>query len=306
VGVVVTRVLITGATGSTGLATVSALSDGDVEVRAMVHNDDDRSDVLRALGAEVVTGDLLDIGSVASAMRGVDAAYFVYPVHPRLIDATAYFAQAATEAGVRAIVNMSQRPARREAKSHASLNHWIAEQILDHAEVPVTHLRSNLFADWLVYAGQSDRISETNVLALPFGDSEFAPIAAIDQGRVIAAILADPQPHAGQVYFLDGPAVMTGTTIAEALSDVLGRTISYHPVPITDFQAIVTEIPYLSGFFAQHIGAVADDLAHGVFASTNTTTEDITGVAPMSIADFVRMHRDEFTPADVNQHEELQ
>jgi NAD(P)H dehydrogenase (quinone) len=57
----------------------------------------------------------------------------------------------------------------------------------------------------------------------------------------------------------------------------------------------VTEIPYLTSFFAQHIGAVADDLEHGIFEATNTTVEDITGVAPMSISDFVRLHLDEFT-----------
>jgi len=291
-----TRVLVTGATGSTGLATVAALHGSDVQVRALVHNDDARSDPLRELGAEVVTGDLLDINSVASAMDAVDAAYFVYPVHPRLIDATAYFAQAATEAGVGAIVNMSQRPARREAKSHASLNHWIAEQVFDRAEAPVTHLRSGLFADWLLYAGQVDRIIDTNVLALPFGDSRFSPIAAEDQGRVIATILTDPGPHAGQVYYLNGPEVMTGKAIAEAVSDVLERTISYYPMPIADFQAIVAEIPYLSTFFAQHIGAVAQDLEDGVFEATNTTVEDITGVAPMGIRDFVRLHLDEFAP----------
>lgn len=291
-----TRVLVTGATGATGLAAVQSLHEGDVSVRALVHNDDARSDPLRALGAEIVTGDLLDMNSVAAAMDGVDAAYFVYPVHPGLIDATAYFAQAATEAGVGAIVNMSQRPARREAKSHASLNHWISEQIFERAEVPATHLRSSLFADWLLYAGQVDRIVDANVLALPFGDGKFSPISSQDQGRVIATILTDPAPHAGQVYYLNGPEVMTGKSIAEAVGEVLGRTIAYYPMPIADFQAIVTDIPYLGPFFAQHIGAVANDLINGVFEATNTTVQDITGVAPMSIQDFVRLHLDQFAP----------
>ncbi|MGW5188104.1 NmrA family NAD(P)-binding protein [Kribbella sp. NPDC004138] len=291
-----TRVLVTGATGATGRATVRALHGSDVQVRALVHNNDARAEPLRELGAEVVTGDLLDFDSVISALEAVDAAYFVYPVQPQLIDATAYFAQAAREAGVRAIVNMSQRPARRESRSHASLNHWIAERVFDRSEVPVTHLRPSLFADWLLYAGQVDRIIDANVLALPFGSSRFSPIAAEDQGRVIATILADPGPHAGQVYYLNGPEIMTGKTIAEAVGDVLGRTISYYPMPVADFQAIVTEIPYLSKFFAQHIGAVADDLANGVFEATNTTVEDITGGAPMSVRDFVRLHIDEFAP----------
>jgi hypothetical protein len=51
-------------------------------------------------------------------MEGVSAAYFVYPLIPGLIDATAYFAQAAREAGLRSIVNTSQISARRESKSH--------------------------------------------------------------------------------------------------------------------------------------------------------------------------------------------
>jgi NAD(P)H dehydrogenase (quinone) len=66
----------------------------------MVRKDDDQAARLRAVGAEVVLGDLLDLDSVRVAMEGVGAAYFVYPLLPGLIDATAYFAQAAREAGL--------------------------------------------------------------------------------------------------------------------------------------------------------------------------------------------------------------
>lgn len=58
----------------------------------------------------------------------------------------------------------------------------------------------------------------------------------------------------------------------------------------------MTDIPYLGPFFAQHIGAVANDLQNGVFDATNTTVHDITGVAPMSIRDVVRLHLDESAP----------
>ena len=83
-----------------------------------MHADDERSRRLADLGAEVVVGDLLDFPAVSSAMAGVSAGYFCYPIDPgRLLEATAIFAQAASEAGVRAVVNMSQISARREAKS---------------------------------------------------------------------------------------------------------------------------------------------------------------------------------------------
>jgi NAD(P)H dehydrogenase (quinone) len=82
-----------------------------------VHKVDGRSDALAAIGAEVVEGDLLDFHAVSSAMAGVTAAYFCYPIAPGgLLPATTIFAQAASEAGVEAVVNMSQISARRSQK----------------------------------------------------------------------------------------------------------------------------------------------------------------------------------------------
>ena len=81
-----------------------------------------RAEKLRTLGAEIVIGDLLDIDSVRAALQDVRAAYFVYPIRPELLDATVYFAQAAKEGGVSAIVNTSQM---------TSQNHWIGERMFD-------------------------------------------------------------------------------------------------------------------------------------------------------------------------------
>ena len=45
-------------------------------------------------------GDLLDFLTIRSAFDGISGAFFVYPVVPVIVDATAYFAQAAKEATV--------------------------------------------------------------------------------------------------------------------------------------------------------------------------------------------------------------
>src|SRR5215510_8477104 len=95
--------LITGATGNTGAHTVRLLREGGHRVRAFVHTPDERSARLEELGAEVLAGDLLDFHAVSSAVIGVSAAYFCYPIRPGLLDATAVFAQAASEAGVHAV-----------------------------------------------------------------------------------------------------------------------------------------------------------------------------------------------------------
>ena len=76
------KALISGATGDTGRAAVREAIALGLDVRAMVHNRDARSEALEKLGAEVVLGDLLEIDTIRAAMEGVDAAYFVWPVAP--------------------------------------------------------------------------------------------------------------------------------------------------------------------------------------------------------------------------------
>ena len=102
--------LITAATGVTGRAVIAALQvQGQQNIRALAHREDERSEQLRKQGVEVVFGDLLDFNAVRMALQGVKRAYFCFPIAPGMVQATAQFAQAAREVGVDAIVNMSKR-----------------------------------------------------------------------------------------------------------------------------------------------------------------------------------------------------
>lgn len=281
------KFLITGASGSTGRSAVEVLIEHGFEVRALVHAADHRSARLSARGAEIRIGDLLDLDDARSALEGVDAAYFVYPIAPGLIQATAYFAQAAKEAGVDSIVNMSQISARRESTSHAARDHWVAERLLDGSGVHVTHLRPTFFAQNYVHPAILGSALERGVISLPFDNGRHAPIAAEDQGRLIAAILADPAPHRGKTYSLHGPVEMDHFAIAEALSGALGRTIKYQPVDADQWGARARLPPFL----VQHLCAIARDYREGIFAGTDGTVGRITGTAPMTFQEFLHLHR---------------
>ncbi|MGB3125491.1 MAG: NAD(P)H-binding protein, partial [Pseudomonas sp.] len=95
--------LVTGATGATGTPTVQYLLETGHRVNAFVHREDERSEKLRALGANIFVGDLLKLKDMRPAMKGVDGAYFVYPIGNGLVEAAAVFAQAAKEEGVKII-----------------------------------------------------------------------------------------------------------------------------------------------------------------------------------------------------------
>jgi NAD(P)H dehydrogenase (quinone) len=287
--------LITGATGKTGAHTVQILRSQGARVRTLVHHLDERSERLAALGAEVVQGDLLDFHAVSAATAGVTRAYFCYPISPSgLVEATAIFAQAASEAGIQAVVNMSQISARRDAKSHAAHDHWLSERLFDRTAFGVTHLRPTFFAEWLTT--QWSRHDDEGVLRLPFGDGRHAPIAAADQARVIAAILTNPASHDRQVYPLTGPVELNHYEIADKISETLGIPVRYEAVDIDTFAAALAD-QGATPFLIQHLTNVAQDYRDGIFAGANNLVAAITGTAATTVQQFTTANRAAFDQA---------
>jgi uncharacterized protein YbjT (DUF2867 family) len=283
------HVLITGAAGKTGRAAADTLLAQGHRVRALVRRSDERADRLAAAGAEVVVGDLLDFEAVVGATKGVDGVYFAYPIVPGLVEAAAILLEAAEENGVGAIVSMSQVSARRDAASNATRQHWITERLLDHFSGSTTHLRPTLFAEWLFtfYNGS------TGEIRLPFADARHAPIAAEDLGRVIAAILGEPEPHAGKAYPLYGPVELDYHQIAAAMGETLGREVAYVPIEIDELVSKLEQIGR-DPHFVQHMTHLAADYREGIYAGTNDAVRTLTGVEPLTVSAFVEQNKQVF------------
>jgi NAD(P)H dehydrogenase (quinone) len=308
-----TKFLITGATGATGGYTVRQLLAKKQAVRVLAHRADDRSKQLRELGAEVVLGDFLDFDAIRAALQGVQHAYFCYPISPGIVQASAQFAQAAKEAGVEVIVNMSQKSARSDAKSVAARQHWLSERVFEWSGVPSVHLRPGFFAEWLLYLAPLIRQGR---MVGPFGTKgRHAPVAAEDQARLIVAILQDPAPHIGKSYPLFGPVELTHSEIAAVIGQVIGKQVRYEQVPIEKFAELLGSRPKqspqntamamysdpgtLTGgsaktFLMQHLQEVAIDHHNGIFAGTNSYIADIGGRRPMTVEEFVSRNREAF------------
>jgi uncharacterized protein YbjT (DUF2867 family) len=284
-------ILVSGATGRTGGAAIDELLKMGKHVRAYVRSDDGRAAALRQRGVDIAIGDFTDIDDIRSAMEGIRSAYFLHPIAPGIIGAATYFAQAAKEAGVTAIVNMSQISARRESASHAAQDHWVSERVLDWSGVPTTHLRPTFFADWLVYPHFAKEIWAKKKIEFPFGNGRHAPIASADQGRVIAHLLAKPHGHEGKIYTLHGPVEMHHSEIAAAMSAALGTRIEYAPTSIEVFKDKIENLYRFPPFLVQHLVEVAQNYRDGIFSGTNDAVEKITGTPPLSVKQFIAQNR---------------
>lgn len=284
------KVLITGAAGDTGRAAVRESLALGLQVRAMVRQIDARSEALAAQGAEVVIGDLHDINSLVSALKDIDAAYFVYPVAPGLIEATVNFAQAAKETGTKAVLNLSQRSADRNSSSDSCRDTFISEQVFDWSGVPVIHLRPTYFLEWLTYPWQLPFLKQ-GILRMPVGKGRHSPVAAADQARAIAALLKDPDAHIGKTIPLSGPVEMDHEQMAAELTDALGRKIIFQDVPVDEYTASLTQMgvpPYI----VQHLGGAMIDYQHGHMAGADDNIEKLTGRRPMTVGEYARQHAD--------------
>ncbi|MDT5152091.1 MAG: hypothetical protein QOI01_3824 [Mycobacterium sp.] len=283
-------VLISGATGDTGRPAVSESIALGLKVRAFVHSVDARAQALADLGADVVEGDLLDINTVRPAMEGVDAAYFVWPVQPGLIHATVNFAQAAKEAGVGTVINLSQRSANRWSTSDACRDSFIAEEVLNWSGVNVVHLRPTYFLEWLLYPWQLPYVQQ-GVLRMPVGKGRHSPIAADDQGRVIAALLHDSDGHIGTTIPISGPVEMDHEQMAAELSEALGRKIVFQDLPVSEYVESLRDMgvpPYV----VQHLSGAMVDYQNGHMSGADDNVEKLTGRRSMTVGEFARAHAD--------------
>ncbi|MET9125775.1 NAD(P)H-binding protein [Streptomyces sp. NPDC004528] len=283
-------VLISGATGDTGRAAVRASLALGMNVRALVHRIDERSDALAESGAEIVTGDLLDINTLRPAMEGTEAAYLVWPVQPHLIHATVNFAQAAKETGVGTLINLSQRSADRESTSDSCRDTFIAEEVLNWSGLDVIHLRPTYFLEWLLYPWQLPYLRQ-GILRMPVGKGRHSPVAADDQGRAIAALLLRPEGHIGTTIPLSGPVEMDHEQMAAELSEALGRPIVFQDLPVAEYVDSLKEMgvpPYI----VQHLGGAMVDYQNGHMSGADDNIERLTGRRPMTVGEFARAHAD--------------
>src|SRR5215475_1053069 len=96
-------ILVTGAAGQLGgigRTVTSLLLERGLPVRAMVHREDERAAALRAAGAEVVVGDLLEPADVHRVVSGCRRVYFGLSVSAGYLEATVTMAAVAREVGV--------------------------------------------------------------------------------------------------------------------------------------------------------------------------------------------------------------
>ncbi|MFD4637041.1 NmrA family NAD(P)-binding protein [Lentzea sp. NPDC058436] len=230
-------VLVTGATGKQGGAAVRALTAAGVPVRALVR--DPESDRAKALGVELVSGDLRDRESLVRATKGATAVFSVQMAEftgdgfdfPGELAQATNLVEAAVQQGVPQFIQTTVDGAGPHVVDELypmradSLNTKAAiqDRVREAGFERWTLLKPGFFMDNLLpeFAYLFPRGVEGGIVSMVKPGTRLSLVAVQDIGAAVAAAVADPDRwHRVELELTSDHLSMA--EIAEVLSGVLG------------------------------------------------------------------------------------
>jgi uncharacterized protein YbjT (DUF2867 family) len=272
-------ILITGATGNIGGATLKALAGHGTRMRAL-----SRSERTWPEGVEGVTGDLDDAESMVRAADGVEAVFLLsgYAGTERLLEALR--AAGATRA---VLLSSSSAPSGDETNAVARY-HIEAERTVRESGLEWTMLQPNSFmSNALQWVPQ---LASGDVVRGPFGSVPVAAVDPADVGAVAALALTAPG-HAGQTYRLSGPESLRPEQQIAILGRVLDRDLRWDGWSDEQARAELESqmpTPYVDAFFSFFADGLIDE------TTVRSTVSELLGRPARSFETWAREHAGAF------------
>ncbi len=257
--------LVLGGTGKTGRRIATRLTELGVPVR---------------IGSRSNTPPFVweDPATWPDAVRGVQAVYISYAPDlavPGAPEAVQAFTELAVKSGVRRLVLLSGR---NEYEAQR------AEKVVQGSGVEWTIVRASWFDQNFSEGFFADGIA-AGELALPVGDVGEPFIDTDDIADVATAALTDAK-HAGQVYEITGPRLLTFADAVQIIAKATGRDIRFKRVTLEEFSAMMREfqipdsfIDFLTYLFTEVLDGRSSQVTDGVQRALGRPARDFADYA---------------------------
>jgi uncharacterized protein YbjT (DUF2867 family) len=216
------------------------------------------------------------------ALRGADRLFLAHGTSPRQVANEIALIDAAVAAGVSHIVKLSVLGP--PSRLHPFDWHMQIEAHLATCDVGFTVLRPSSFVDILARAG-APIVNDTWGGAA--GDGLVNLIDTRDVAdSAFAVLLEDAHVTSQRAYHLTGPAAVSMPGIADELSGLLGRVVTYrHRSPAEQREKLLGS--GLSEFVADLLLGLDRLFYESVLAETTSTVSELTGHAPRPVTDWL-------------------
>lgn len=289
------KILITGATGNVGLATLKLLESKKfpgVEVVAAVRDIERAQKIEGIANCNFCQFEFDEPSSYDKVLEGVTKIVLIRP--NQVSDVTRYifpFLAKAEKLGVKHIVFVSIVGAERNRifANHRTENH------VKKLSIPSTILRPSLYMQNLSTMHRYD-IQYNDKINIPGGLGLINYIDARDVAETIVTVLLNPG-HENQAYEITGPEALDLNQIARLFSAELGRDIKYiRPSAIRFVRQNLADKKQLLSVLT--LSLLYNAVRAGKMNYTNNVFRSITGHDPRHLSEFIHDYRQLWIPVE--------
>lgn len=280
--------LVTGGSGHLGRRVLELLIEANAGKLITTTRTPEKLADLAARGVEVRQANFDDPASLAAAFAGVERLLLISTdALDRRTAQQKNAVAAAEQAGVKHVLYTSLSNAQSGLPAMIADSHYATEQALAASTLDWTVLRNNIYTD--MFLGSLPRAVASGQLVAATGTGGAGYVTREDCARAAAAALANP-PAGRTILDITGPSVVTHADLAQILSELTGRAVTYVPV---DVDAIVAGMvgAGLPEPVARVYAGFDTTIAQGSLAVASNDVAELTGQAPQSVADFLTAHK---------------
>jgi uncharacterized protein YbjT (DUF2867 family) len=220
----------------------------------------------------------------ATALEGVSAAYVSY--YPDLAipgapEAVRSFTELAVESGVQRLVLLSGRGEEEAQSAEQALREVGEEAGVEWTIVRCAWFMQNFDENYLlepILAGE---------VALPSGNVPEPFVDAEDIADVAVAALTE-DGHAGEIYELTGPRLLTFEEAVGEISKATRQEIRFVPVSLEEFEAVLAEVDVLPPEFLSFLTYLFGEVLDGRNAHLTDGVRRALGREPKDFSDYAR------------------
>jgi NAD(P)H dehydrogenase (quinone) len=257
-------IIISGASGDLGQRVTKSLLETvpAAEIILLTRNPEALEETA-AKGVQIRQADFDDTDTLSDAMQGGTVLLMISTLSiGRRVEQHNNAINAAKSAGVSHIVYTSSIGIQPHTPSISGQEHYATEQLIRASGLTFTILRNSWYAEVIPVFLLKPAI-ETGAMVMSTDNGCVAPVARQDCANAAAAVLANPDKHAGSVYEITGPALYNLAEIAALSSAVSGKSIKFVNVSHDEKQAIFDSLgvnkKYEEGMMSESNNAWASD-----------------------------------------------
>jgi uncharacterized protein YbjT (DUF2867 family) len=224
-------ILVTGSTGNVGSQVVKQLSSFNGQVRAAVQSKN-RAQEIKNTRAELVEMIFNNTETVNAAFKGIQKLFLLTPFVPNMVDISENLVEQARKANVNHIVKQSAFGSNVGQGITMNRLHREVEEIIESSGINYTFLRPMSFMQ--NYLGLADSIRTQGTFSFPLGDSKTSFVDTRDIAAAAVQALTKSDEHKNKAYNITGPAAISNYEIAEIISNVADKKVTYVDVSVND------------------------------------------------------------------------